>query len=886
MGSSAMLRVLIVGNNPNLMLYTSRFQLAKSVELYHVSDSKSNAFTVETKEYGSDQFQLENHFTSIAHLIEALKQSSEHSSIIFDMIVLSAASLQEISSSASHLNPMININTKLFLESSGFVQLEPFVKMSLDLPKLNIFSITTDYDIRQVGPNHYRQFGEKAASSIYLGESSFAKQQQQQQQQNSKTSPANSSSSLGQLAAKYPKNLIALLDTFQRLFEKLFPHDKISLCSYSAAEFVSQQWALAIPKICFEPLLILFEETNPSELHQHILAKPLISGLVTEVITVMKSMGAKLNANMENETSLLSHWQRMFSDPNETPSLVYHFSRRTASLDTDMLLLQPILLADDYGIKTPYLEFLYSLMCQYQKLNEGKSKWFARIEDQQDVKSKLKLVEGDKTRLIDDITILQKSVEEKDALARQLQADDQNSKRQIQVLQSQLGSSRQEIATLMKRHEMELQRLRDDRTVMTNGYHQKPEDGNQWNEPEMTTHDQYGPTGTPNLRDIEDVALYGVNYGDSPLKERLQQPTPPPTSGSLNSSDSRSGSGSGPENDKTLKERELEIRKRELDLQERELELQRRAVQQQQPQQPRHVKGQKQTANAVSPTLGNRKSSFNHLQQASNIRSNRSMHGAAPIQNSSAGNFVDPASAVGHRQASGIPNPANTPMGPMPPQAHHQHSIKPTSRKNRNSNMAIIGNASSLGLNNFGRPPATSQTRLNSLSTGNLNIQPRLRQQSSFGLNNNGSNSNPRLNMPEPVNSTPSPLNNQPGSAGSNSQPLEFQPQRQFSSSTTIQTNGMNPNVSMNSVVHNPMGDQSDNTQRPIQISTQMASPPQINVNGPESSPSTSSAGFHSSDANDESGELTGESSPPTNENKKDKKKKFGLFGKKSKSKK
>lgn len=883
MGSSTMLRVLIVGNNPNLMLYTSRFQLAKSVELYHVSESKSNTFTVETKEYGSDQFQLENHFTSISNLIEAFKQSSEHSSIIFDMIVLSAASLQEISSSASHLNPMININTKLFLESSGFVQLEPFVKMSLDLPNLNIFSITTDCDIRQVGPTQYKQFGEQASSSIYLGESSFAKQQQQQQQ-NSKTSPANSSSSLGQIATKYPKNLIALLDTFQRLFEKLFPNDKISLCNYSAAEFVSQQWALAIPKICFEPLLILFEETIPSELHQHILAKPLISGLVTEVITVMKSMGAKLNGNMENETSLLSHWQRQFPNPNETPSLVYHFAKRTASLNTDMLLLQPILLADDYGIKTPYLEFLYSLMCQYQKLNEGKSKWFTRIEDQQDVKSKLKLMADEKIRLKDEVANLQKSLQDKEALTSQLQNESQASKKQVQVLQNQLGSFRQEIANLTKRHEIDIQKMREEKNVLTNGYHQKPVDGNHWNDREAVVQDQYGPTGTPNLRDIEDVALYGVNYGDSPLKEHLQQPTPPPTSGSLNSSDSHSGSGSGLENDKTLKERELEIRKRELDLQERELELQRRTVQQQQPHQPRFVKGQKQSANAISPTLGNRKSSFNHLQQASNVRPNRSMHGAAPIQTASANNFVDPVAPVGHRQNSVVTSQAN-PMGPVPLQSHHQYSIKPTSRKNRNSNMPIIGNASSLGLNNFGRPPASSQTRLNSLSTGNLNMPPRPRQQSNFGLNNNASSSNPKLNLSDPTKPGALPLNDQPSSAGSNSQPLEFQAQRQFSSSTTIQNNGMNPNMSMNSVVHNPMNEQ-NNSARPIQVSTQVSSPPQINVNGPESSPSPSNAGFQSSDANDDSVELTGDSSSSNKGNKKDKKKKFGLFGKKSKSKK
>ncbi|QLQ81898.1 hypothetical protein HG537_0G01520 [Torulaspora globosa] len=885
MGSS-MLRVLIVGNNPNLVLYASRFQLAKSVELFHVSSTKSNIFSVDTLSYGREEFKLDNHFTSVSNLIEALKQNGDGSSLIFDMIILSASSLQEISSSASQINPLINVNTKLFLESSGFVQLEPFVKMSLDLSQLNIFSIATDYDMRQVGDNQYKQFGgSREGAAIFLGESSVARQQQQQQQ-NSKNSPANSSSSLSQTATKYPKNVVTLLETFQRLFKKLLPQDTIGLCNCSAAEFVSQQWALAIPKICFDPLLILFEETKPKELHQHILAKPLISGLVTEVITVMKSMGAKLNGNLENESSLLSHWQRMYSKPDEMPSLVYHYIRRTASLNIDMLLLQPILLADDYGIKTPYLEFLYSSMCQYQKLNEGKSKWFVRVESQQDLKSQLVRRTEEKNLLESKVESYKNAIQEKDALIQQLQNSEQSFKNQVSALQNQIGSLRKEIIGLTKKHDMEMQQLREEQQIaMTNKPYANSHTPVAKEQQETAAADQYRPTGTPNLKDIEDVALFGINYGDTPPKDparqHLQQPTPPPTSGSMHSSGSHSasgsGSGSGSEVDKSLKERELEIRKKELDLQERELELQRRAVQQ---KQQRFAKGQKQNNNPVSPTLGNRKSSFPHLQQASGVRPNRSMHGAAPGQPLSAGNFVDPiSSSMGYR--GGSFNQASL-VGTGQMQSHHSHSIKPTSRKNRNSNMAIIGNASSLGLSDYGRPPAANQTRLNSLSTGNLNSQPRLRQQSTVELNNNGqngynasTNSNVKLNMPHPVKANSSAALNQPMSGGFNQQPLEFQTKRQFSSSTTVENNTTAADMSMGSVVHNPM------TQP--QASAQVQSPPQINVEGPES-PLQSNGGMHMSDSNEEIENSAGDSSQ-VSDTKKDKKKKFGLFGKKHKSK-
>lgn len=898
-----------MGNHPNILLYASRFQLAKSVDLYHVSDSKSSTFQVETIAYGKSQFQLENHFTSVPHLIEAMTKSNEHPNPIFDLIILNASSLQEISSLASQLNPTININTKVFLESSGFVQLEPFVKMSMDLPNLNIFSIVTDIDFRKIGNNDYKQFSTgKSGSrknSIYLGDSSLSKvkqTQQNQQQSNSKSSATNSSSSSNTQSTKYPKSMIALLDTFQRLFKKLFPQDEVSLCNYSSLEFLSQEWSLAIPRVCFDPLLILLEETNPAELKNQILAKPLISGLVTEIITVMKSMGSKLNGNLENESSLLSTWERMYAGSKEVPSLVYHFINRTAPLNIDMLLLQPILLADDYGIKTPYLEFLYSLMCQYEKLNEGSSKWFTRKEDTQNLKNQISSLSEETTTLQSRVIALQKESEQKDISLGQLQTNEQSSRNQVHVLQDQIVSLKEEINVVTKKYQLEAQQLKQQelqRSAISNG-ESRPANRQNGNF-SFESHD-YAATGTPNLKDIEDFALINVNYGETSQKEErqkqfLQQPAVPLSFGSSHSSGSGSvsGSGSGPEADNWLKERELEIRKKELDLQERELELERRRVQQpQQPQHhPRYNKGKKQNAtHATSPTLSTRKASFPQLQQIPNGRAPKAIHGAAAGQATSAANFMDPLGPPMAMKSN--PGYANQPSN-----FHQSHSIKPTSRKNRNSKMPLIGNASSLGLHDYGRSSANGQPpRLNSLSTGNLAMQGRVRQSSGLAVNTLNNGSNPRLNMPNPIKLAHS---------DSNIQSQDFQSQRQFSSSTTIlDGNRMNPNISTNSVVHNPLGQSNGHVEpeqrgQPIEQQPtdpllteqnlppspalpqgpleEQAQPPQIMISTPQSSPALSTAsGVQPTQTN--------EAEEETKENKKDKKKKFGLFGKKKKSKK
>lgn len=244
------------------------------------------------------------------------------------------------------------------------------------------------------------------------------------------------------------------------------------------------------------------------------------------------------------------------------------------------------------------------------------------------------------------------------------------------------------------------------------------------------------------------------------------------------------------------------------------------------------------------------------------------------------------------------------------PQHFHQngsHSIKPTSRKNRNSNMPLIGNASSLGLNNYGRPPKGGQKpRLNSLSTGNLNMQGRTRQSSGFAVNTLGNNSNSRVNMPNNVKSAY-------GDANMSAHDDQSQAQRQFSSSTTIlDANGMNPNMSTNSVVHNPM---SSNYQAPFmeeqtgQVQPQalkadfpeadsylnfaqspglqgpQSNPPEITISGPQATPPMSTISDTQSIVTNDA-EDTNDSKDTTRGNKKDKKKKFGLFGKKKKSKK
>lgn len=903
----ASLKVLLVGDNPNIILLASRFQLANSVDLYHVGYSSSNQYEIESFSYGLETFQLTNHFDSINQLIQ-----NTNKNMLFDLIVLSATSLQQLSTISSQLLPLMTNSTKIFVESTGSVQLEPFVRISINSNhKINVLSIVSDFDIRRIKSNNnnnsgsnkintFKQFGVRSKqNTIYLGDSS---------------------------SKNYGTTTQNLLTTFERLFKKLFPNELINLCDFSSRQFLKVQWELSLTQICFDPLLIMLEETKPQNLPNLILAKPLISGLVTEVVTLINKMGIELDSSMNSESKLLKYWQSLY--PDEIPPLVYHFINRTSSLNIDLIWLQIILLADDQSIKTPYLEFLYSMMSQFRKINNGESKWFTRnsTDGQGPPNSKTE-------EIINDLKIENNELEKKVVqLKETLKSKDNQiieNNISIEQLKEQLKSVNKDHITTVNNYESQIEKLnyqineliviRDANENNTNISNKKVSttdknsdinhsDGNKainkTLENAQNLSNGYKATGTPDLNDLQDMAIFGVSYGESPVKHmnnsknNEQQPTNSNVSSSsqnINTTSSGSNtSQSEMDESRILQERELDLKRKELELQERELELQRRALQQQQQQYVSRNSNMIMTNNQLPPPTGNqansRNQSLNQVPQQThlpNMLQNRGIYGAssAPV---SALNFNEPIS-------SGIGYTGNL-IQPQQAQSQQQqpylHTIKPTSRKNRASNMLTLRNPSNTNINAFQNnminnipSSVNSQSRLNSLSSQSMNFQTRIRntqqqpQQTIHSASFNNLNSTMRANTLQHI------------PANFNQQKLQ---QRQISSSSA-DTDNLG-NISMNSVVQTqlrPVGttssvkamsnlhQQQQQQQAPQnkknELYTQQSSNVPTQLKTPTLPPSVSNT-VESSPAS-----FSSNNTSQTVEGGKGKKKKFGLFKKKAK---
>ena len=355
--------ILSIGRHPNIAFYNWRLNASNNVSLTTIvstavldpsnqppiSNKSSISYNWSSSQFGNNRYTLDNVYANI----DDYSNLTSSSSSLIDFIFLSATSLQELSTICASLNPILknqlsnhNVPT-IIIESTNFVNLEPFVKMSLQLDdQIPILSIMSDFDIREVGNNNYLVYKSKKESElVYVGKSGRE--------------------------SSYNSQEIGLINKIADLFED----SNIDVYKLNTPlEFLSYQWKFALPKVTVEPLSIIFEKPFPSDLQNQILAKPLISGLIFEIITVIKTMGCKLFNSYDNEESLLERLSQLYPpvdlspDAAEAPKLYYDFFNQNQPY-LDLLLLQPILIADDYHVKTPYLEFLYAVMSQYNSNN-------------------------------------------------------------------------------------------------------------------------------------------------------------------------------------------------------------------------------------------------------------------------------------------------------------------------------------------------------------------------------------------------------------------------------------------------------------------------------------------------------------------------------------
>ncbi|EDO18164.1 hypothetical protein Kpol_1031p71 [Vanderwaltozyma polyspora DSM 70294] len=349
------LKVLFLGNHPNVIFYTSRLQLAKNVELYNVYDSDITDFQLETQKYGKLNLQIKNHFKTVSDLL--IKYNNQN--LIFDIVILSPCWVYDFQKNSNQLQHLVNTNTKIIIESTGYVSLESTIKPYLD-PSTTVFSIISSYDIRyNKSNNSFKEYSlkNKDANNIYLGTIGITSE--------------------GSLLTSYHERSETLLLSLQRLFKKLLAKDTIELCSLSPSEYLSKKWFYALQRICFDSAMIFFNISDPYKLQPLLNENKSINGIYDELISLVGKMGLKEKFSRDVMHNL---WKSNFINKinNLTAPLVHNFMSQIYLSDIELTLSQPRALAKLFSVECPRLEFLHFTISQMIKMNQGESTLFER----------------------------------------------------------------------------------------------------------------------------------------------------------------------------------------------------------------------------------------------------------------------------------------------------------------------------------------------------------------------------------------------------------------------------------------------------------------------------------------------------------------------------
>lgn len=430
----------------------------------------------------------------------------------YDIVFISCTSLQDFQTVCADLVPFLHQKSAIVVESTGYVNLEPFVQLSFPSMKdITICCIMNESDVRQIDGDNFTHILRNNDNRIYLGTSLT----------NSNISSTSNPSfqkvyKLMQLVQQDSSNSISLLK------------------SVVPKEFMTYQWKLALPRIVFNPLSVIFEAEVPANLSNQILCKPLITGMINEIFKIIKKMDCKLVKGSENENNLFKNWCSSFPEAPKnqnylnSPPLFYEFYRQY-ELNIDLLLLQPILLADDHGIRTPYLENIYSTMCQYIKINDAdtNSIFFTRKSNSNMNKGKvnqinadhefklnqLNIISSDLARMESNKNQLDSYLREKEILKGQVGEDINKQELNLRKLNISVDHQQQKLSQIEQRLEqlqLQEQEIANNRMKLI-----QPSEIEERTLPQSETNRTFRDSVVPNdnLEDLTDIALYGAALG-------------------------------------------------------------------------------------------------------------------------------------------------------------------------------------------------------------------------------------------------------------------------------------------------------------------------------------------------------------------------------------
>lgn len=353
--------LLSVGSSPAVVFLCSRLQASRGYDIsvaWPEISSPDEKYVVVSDKFGHGSFQPNHAFDSLdlasVKPVNALCNATEQRRSLdpranaptgaspscgFDILLVSLSHLRQVSRIAKSLADVVIPNHTIILvdTSSGMPPLRNlFVDKFPDNPVMSIM-LSDCRMFRTLGPN---------PTLVH---------------KTSNTTTVLEFSALG------------LFSTSKMVSDLLFNLQSSGLDitkPQSRTAYLQSLWQRCIPTLAFGPLSIILDIADISKLQQDILARPIYQGVIAELLALARAQGCTMpDADY-------------FGNEDLTRSLnMYNDFYNKLPIPVDVLLLQPILLADEFGLKSPYLESVFAFFSHLNVINseDGKSALFQRV---------------------------------------------------------------------------------------------------------------------------------------------------------------------------------------------------------------------------------------------------------------------------------------------------------------------------------------------------------------------------------------------------------------------------------------------------------------------------------------------------------------------------
>ncbi|KAK9384884.1 ketopantoate reductase PanE/ApbA C terminal-domain-containing protein [Lipomyces mesembrius] len=327
---SSKLKVLSIGSNPTCAFLSWRLTASNATDVSLVWKSQFDivynyGVSFKSDQLGSQRFRPYQAVKSVDDL--TIPPGG------YDYILLCVKALPDVYDLSSVIEPVVTPgHTCIVVNTTAGLGIESYLD---DAFKDNVvLSLVCDTAVTQTGPADFEQT--ESAPQFWIG--------------------AN---------AKYIPTDASLVDDMAESFALTLEAGGVK-CNVSK-NIRQQQWEKSIGPIAFHPLSVIMEESNLTTLISLPRARSIVAGVISELIQIAKSQGCAFDEFTFAQTVI----DTMVAIQKQAMMFQDYVAKRP--MEVEVMLSNPLKMADTAGIKTPRLEMLCTLLSRLNKLNQSRT---------------------------------------------------------------------------------------------------------------------------------------------------------------------------------------------------------------------------------------------------------------------------------------------------------------------------------------------------------------------------------------------------------------------------------------------------------------------------------------------------------------------------------